>query len=248
MAMKVKEVADLVGISVRTLHYYDEIGLLTPEETTESGYRLYSDENLETLQQILFFKELGFPLKKIKEIINSPSFDRHEALVLQRKMLLEKRKRLDKMIATIEKTIQHMKGEIQMTNKEKFEGFDFSHNPYEQEARELWGDEAVDKANAKLGNMTKEEQEAMSKEMNSIYQKLASLRNGSPESDEAQAAIKEWYDFLNNNFGNYSLEAFKGLGQMYVDDVRFTKNIDQFGEGLAKFMRDAMAVFADKNK
>jgi DNA-binding transcriptional MerR regulator len=248
MAMKVKEVADLVGISVRTLHYYDEIGLLTPEETTESGYRLYSDENLETLQQILFFKELGFPLKKIKEIINSPSFDRHEALVLQQKMLLEKRKRLDKMIATIEKTIQHMKGEIQMTNKEKFEGFDFSHNPYEQEARELWGDEAVDKANAKLGNMTKEEQEAMSKEMNSIYQKLASLRNGSPESDEAQAAIKEWYDFLNNNFGNYSLEAFKGLGQMYVDDERFTKNIDQFGEGLAKFMRDAMAVFADKNK
>jgi DNA-binding transcriptional MerR regulator len=248
MAMKVKEVADLVGISVRTLHYYDEIGLLTPEETTESGYRLYSDENLETLQQILFFKELGFPLKKIKEIINSPSFDRHEALVLQRKMLLEKRKRLDKMIATIEKTIQHMKGEIQMTNKEKFEGFDFSHNPYEQEARELWGDEAVDKANAKLGNMTKEEQEAMTKEMNSIYQKLASLRNGSPESDEAQAAIKEWYDFLNNNFGNYSLEAFKGLGQMYVDDERFTKNIDQFGEGLAKFMRDAMAVFADKNK
>jgi DNA-binding transcriptional MerR regulator len=248
MAMKVKEVADLVGISVRTLHYYDEIGLLTPEETTESGYRLYSDENLETLQQILFFKELGFPLKKIKEIINSPSFDRHEALVLQQKMLLEKRKRLDKMIATIEKTLQHMKGEIQMTNKEKFEGFDFSHNPYEQEARELWGDEAVDKANAKLGNMTKEEQEAMTKEMNSIYQKLASLRNGSPESDEAQAAIKEWYDFLNNNFGNYSLEAFKGLGQMYVDDVRFTKNIDQFGEGLAKFMRDAMAVFADKNK
>jgi DNA-binding transcriptional MerR regulator len=248
MAMKVKEVADLVGISVRTLHYYDEIGLLTPEETTESGYRLYSDENLETLQQILFFKELGFPLKKIKEIINSPSFDRHEALVLQQKMLLEKRKRLDKMIATIEKTLQHMKGEIQMTNKEKFEGFDFSHNPYEQEARELWGDEAVDKANAKLGNMTKEEQEAMTKEMNSIYQKLASLRNGSPESDEAQAAIKEWYDFLNNNFGNYSLEAFKGLGQMYVDDERFTKNIDQFGEGLAKFMRDAMAVFADKNK
>ena len=90
MAMRVKEVADLVGISVRTLHYYDEIGLLTPEKTTESGYRLYTDDDLEKLQQILFFKELGFPLKKIKEIINSPSFDRHEALVLQRKMLLDK--------------------------------------------------------------------------------------------------------------------------------------------------------------
>ncbi|BDG34274.1 MerR family transcriptional regulator [Saccharococcus caldoxylosilyticus] len=248
MAMRVKEVADLVGISVRTLHYYDEIGLLTPEKTTESGYRLYTDDDLEELQQILFFKELGFPLKKIKEIINNPSFDRHKALVLQRKMLLEKRRQLDKMIATIDKTIQHMKGEIQMTNKEKFEGFDFRHNPYEQEARELWGDEAVDKANAKIGSMSKAEQEAMVRAMNSIYKKLAALRHGSPESEEAQAAIKEWYDFLNHNFGNYSLEAFKGLGQMYVDDERFTKNIDQFGEGLAKFMRDAMAVFADQNK
>lgn len=248
MKMRVKEVADLVGISVRTLHHYDEIGLLSPEETTESGYRLYSEENLELLQQILFFKELGFPLKKIKEIINRPSFDRQEALLLQRKMLIEKRRRLDKMIATIDKTIQHMKGEIEMTIKEKFEGFDFSHNPYEQEARERWGDEAVDKANAKIGSMSKEEQAAMVNKMNSIYQKLASLRHGSPESEEAQAAIKEWYDFLNNYFSSYSIEAFKGLGQMYVDDVRFTKNIDQFGEGLAQFMRDAMAVFADKNK
>ncbi|TYP57806.1 TipAS antibiotic-recognition protein [Thermosediminibacter litoriperuensis] len=151
------------------------------------------------------------------------------------------------MLATIDKTIKHMKGEIQMTNKEKFEGFDFSRNPYEQEARELWGDEAVDKANAKIGSISKE-QEAVAKAMNSIYKKLAALRHGSPESEEAQAAIKEWYDFLNNNFGCYSLEAFKGLGQMYVEDERFTKNIEQFGEGLAKFMRDAMAVFADKNK
>jgi DNA-binding transcriptional MerR regulator len=238
--MKVKEVADLVGISVRTLHHYDEIGLLTPNETTESGYRLYSNENLETLQQILFFKELGFPLKKIKEIINSPFFDRQEALELHRKMLLEKRNRLDQMIATIEKTMKHSKGEINMSNEEKFEGFDFSHNPYEQEARERWGDKAVDNANVKFG---KTEQDAM----NSIYRKLASIRHESPESEEAQTAIKEWYDFL-NKIATYSLEAFKGLGQMYIDDERFTKNIDKFGEGLAKFMCDAMAVYADENK
>ncbi|MGG2091398.1 MerR family transcriptional regulator [Bacillus sp. S13(2024)] len=243
MTMKVKEVADLVGISVRTLHHYDEIGLLTPEETTESGYRLYSNNNLETLQQILFFKELGFPLKKIKEIINDPSFNREEALVLHRKMLLEKRSRLDKVIATIDKTIQHSKGEIQMTNKEKFEGFDFSKNPYEQEARERWGNEAVDKANETAANMTREKQE----EYNAIYRKLAALRNDLPESEQAQKTIKEWYDYL-QNFGHYSLDAFKGLGQMYVDDERFTKNIDQFGEGLAEFMRDAMAVYAERNK
>src|SRR5690554_1303147 len=98
MAMKVKEVADLVGISVRTLHHYDEIGLLKPEKTTEAGYRLYSDDNLETLQQILFFRELDFPLKKIKEIIQSPSFDRLEALKLHRKMLLDKQNQLNCMV------------------------------------------------------------------------------------------------------------------------------------------------------
>lgn len=151
------------------------------------------------------------------------------------------------MIATIDKTLRHAKGEIEMTNKERFEGFDFGHNPYEQEARERWGDEAIDKSNAWIESKTKEEKEAMGEEMNAIYRNLAAVRHGSPESEEAQTAIKEWYDFL-NNMGDYSLDAFKGLGQMYVDDERFTKNIDQFGDGLAVFMRDAMAAYADQNK
>ncbi|MGZ9585783.1 MerR family transcriptional regulator [Paenibacillus marinisediminis] len=245
--MKVKEVADLVGISVRTLHHYDEIGLLVPEETTESGYRLYSDDNLELLQQILFFRELGFPLKKIKQIVSSPTFDRQEALLLHREMLLDKRRHLDQMITTIDKTIQHVKGEIQMSNKEKFEGFDFSHNPYEQEARERWGDQAVDESNAKIGKMSKSEQSEFTAAFNELYTKLAALRHGAPEAEASQAVIKEWYDLL-NKMGNYSLDAFKGLGQMYVADERFTKNIDQFGEGLAQFMCDAMAVYADNNR
>jgi predicted trehalose synthase len=159
-------------------------------------------------------------------------------------MLLEKRSQLDKLINTIDKSLKHMKGEIQMTNKEKFEGFDFSQNPYEQEARKLWGDKAVDESNAKVADMSKEAQKAVSE----IYTKLASIRNASPESEEAQAAIKKWYDCLNQNVGTYSLDAFKGLGQMYVDDQRFTKNIDKYGDGLAKFMCDAMGHFADANK
>lgn len=241
--MKVKEVADLTGISVRTLHHYDEIGLLVPDEVTESGYRIYSSENLETLQQILFFKELGFPLKKINEIISSPTFDRKEALELHRKMLLEKRKRLDQMIETVEKTIQHTKGELEMSQKEKFEGFDFSHNPYEEEARKLYGDKAVDEANQKAAGMTQDMQERF----NDLYRRLADVRHTAPDSKEVQEAIGEWYILL-NEFGSYSLDAFKGLGQLYIDDERFTKNIDKFGEGLAVFMRDAMAVYADTRK
>jgi len=245
--MKVKEVADLVGISVRTLHHYDKIGLLVPDYVTETGYRRYSDANLETLQQILFFKELGFSLAKIKEIITSPTFDQLEALQFQREMLLNKQQRLQKMLLLVESTMKHLKGEIEMTNEEKFAGFDFSHNPYEQEARERWGDEAVDRSNKKLAEMTKGEQQAVTKQFEEIYHRIAAIRHLSPASEEAQVAIKEWYHFLNDNFGHhYSLEAFKGLGQMYVDDERFAKNIDKYGEGLAMFMRDAMAVFADK--
>lgn len=241
--MKVKELADLVGISVRTLHHYDEIGLLVPDSVTEAGYRQYSQENIEKLQQILFFKTLDFPLKKIKEIIESPTFERQEALEIQHKMLLSKRQRLNQMIKTIEKSIQYAKGEIEMTNEEKFEGFDFSNNPYEQEARERWGDKAVDAANEKAQTFDKEDEARF----NQLFRDLAAIRHLSAEDPQAQEAIDQWYKFL-NQMGNYSLEAFKGLGQMYIDDVRFTKNIDQFGDGLALFMRDAMAVYAERNE
>ncbi|WP_147803843.1 MerR family transcriptional regulator [Alkalicoccus halolimnae] len=246
--MKIKEVADLVGISVRTLHHYDEIGLLPPEEITESGYRLYSEENIEMLQQILFFKELGFSLKEIKKIISSSSFNRQEALILQRKMLVEKRKRLDKMIVTIDKTIKSGRGEIEMTNEEKFEGINFQDNPYEQEARERWGDSYVDTADKKLRKMSQDEQTDLSERWDMILNKLADLREQPPESREVQETIKEWYEFLNHNFSSYSPDMFYGLGQLYIDDERFTKNIDKHGKGLAEFMSEAMKIFAVNQK
>lgn len=243
--MKVKEVADLVAISVRTLHHYDEIGLLTPDEITEAGYRIYSKENLQDLQQILFFRELGFPLKEIKEIIHDPTFNKEEALQLHRDMLLKKQERLSQLISTIDKTLLNLKGEVDMSDKEKFAGFDFSHNPYEEEARKRWGDNAVDEANAKLQNKSDAGMKKFENTINEIYRKLAEIRHEAPDTKLAQERIHEWYVFL-NTFGSYSKEAFKGLGQMYVEDERFTENIDRFGEGLAEFMRDAMAVYADR--
>ncbi|MDG5471947.1 MerR family transcriptional regulator [Jeotgalibacillus sp. ET6] len=245
MAFKIKEVADLVGISVRTLHHYDEIGLLIPDQLSQTGYRLYSEENLETLQQILFFRELDFPLKKIKEMMNQPDYNRQEALELHRKLLLEKHKRLDQLLFSIDKTILHMKGEIKMSQKEKFEGFDFSHNPYEKEARERWGDEKVDEAKEKTDKLTALEQQNMQNEMEELYRQIASVRHGAADGEEAQKLIHQWYLWL-NKVGNYSLQAFKGLGEMYMNDERFTKNIDQFGEGLSEFLRQSMAVYADR--
>lgn len=241
--MKIKEVAELVGVSVRTLHHYDQIGLLKPDRQAISGYRIYSVENLETLQQILFFRELGFPLKKIKQLLDDPAYDRVQALQAQREMLLKKRKQIDVMMNTIDQTLKHVKGEIEMTNEEKFKGFDFSHNPYEKEARERWGDEAVDQSQMKLANKPIEIEE----KMNKMFAQLAEIRHMDPSSDEAQAAITQWYELL-NEFGTYSVEAFKGLGMMYVEDERFMKNIDQFGEGLARFMNEAINVFTEQNK
>lgn len=241
--LKVKELADLVGISVRTLHYYDEIGLLRPASTTEAGYRLYSNDNLERLQEILFFRELDFSLKEIKEIIESPSYERQKALEMQHQMLLKKKEALNKIIKTLEKTIKHSEGEITMSNEEKFIGFELGKNEYEQEAREKWGDEAVEDANWKIKNMSHYEQE----EFNDIYRNLAAVRHLQPDSAAAQKEIHHWYTYL-NRIGTYSLEAFKGLGEMYVADERFTNNIDQFGQGLATFMCEAMAIYADENK
>ncbi|MCK6078029.1 MerR family transcriptional regulator [Paenibacillus silvae] len=247
MAMKVKEVSELASISVRTLHHYDEIGLLVPDEITAAGYRMYSDANLERLQQILFFKELGFSLKEIKNIIDDPTFSAEEALHMHKLILLEKRQRLDQMIATIDKTVLHLRGEIKMTAKEQFQGFDFSHNPYEKEARERWGDHAVNEANQKLQQQPADKQKELANQMNDIFVRLAALRHTAPDSAAAQAEIKQWYMYL-NQIGNYTPAAFKGLGQMYVEDERFTRNMDQFGEGLAQFMCRAMAVFADSNE
>lgn len=250
MEMKVKEVADLVGVSVRTLHHYDQIGLFSPKKTSESGYRIYREEDLEKLQQILFFKELGFSLKNIKMIINSPSFNQKEALVLQREMLNEKRSKIDKMIETIDKTIKHTMGEIHMTTEERFQGINFKIKLYEQEARMRWGDQPVDKINKNIGEMTRDERQALAQNWDKIFNKLSQVVDFSPDSQEVQTVIKEWYVFLNENFGKYSLEAFYGLGQLYIKDERFKENIDQYGEGLTMLMSEAMKFFSvnQKNK
>ncbi|MBC2185268.1 MerR family transcriptional regulator [Listeria sp. FSL L7-0253] len=246
--MQTKELAELTGVSVRTLHHYDTIGLLVPQKDDWNGYRIYSEKDVDKLQQILFFKELDFPLKKIKQILDDPNFDKEAALDLQRYLLLEKKGRIEAMLATLDQTIKNEKGEITMTNKEKFTGFDFSSNPYEEEAKKLWGDKVVEKANKKVANMTEKEQQSLKESFDAEFRQLASVRNFKPESNEAQQAVAHFFHYLNDTHGNiYSLEAFANLGEMYVADERFTKNIDQFGEGLSAFLKEAMHIYAKNN-
>lgn len=181
-------------------------------------------------------------------MMHNPSFNKKEAFMLQRKMLIEKRNNLDKMIGNIDKTLEHLKGETQYTYKERFENMNMKFSQYEKEARHRWGNQAVDEVSSKLNNLSKEEQIELSDSWDSIFNKLASLRNHSPRSKEVQIVIKQWYVFLNENFHYYSLDAFYGLSQLYIQDERFTKNIDRYGEGLASFMSESMKVFTTFHK
>lgn len=243
--MNIINIARISGVSVRTLHHYDSIGLLKPSRNLENSYREYSDDDVDKLQQILFLKQCGFPLKKIKDLLDSPEFDKFAAYELQRKFLECERDKINEMLITLEKTVRHAKGELIMTNNEKFKGFDFSKNPYEQEARELWGDEVVDKSNEFVKNS---DQQALENIMNDLFIDLNKVKDEKPDSEAAQTAIDRMFKIFNTSFGvTYTLEAFADIGRMYVEDERFTQNIDRYGEGLAEFLSEAMQIYAVNN-
>jgi DNA-binding transcriptional MerR regulator len=194
----------------------------------------------------LFFKECGFSLKEIKGLLADENFDREKAFILQKKYLLQEKKRIETMLETLEKSSRALKGGYSMDEKDRFKGFDLTKNPYEQEARNQWGEETVNASKEHLVNLSKEKKYAMGKEMDALFEKLAGLREEDPSSAKVQKVMEEMYRFFNSSFGyHYSLEAFAGLGQMYVDDERFTKTIDTFGEGLSVFLAKAMGVYAD---
>lgn len=244
--MNTKEVARLSGVSVRALQYYDKIGLLRPKRNPTNSYREYSQSDLDRLQQILFFKECGFPLVSVQKLLSDPSFDREKTFQLQKKYLLRERKRLDTMLATLEKTMESLKGEFTMTQEEKFVGFDFSNNPYEEEARRLWGDEAVSKSNARLEAMSLRERGELANSMEDLFRRLAAVSGHAPDSPEAQSEIAKMYRYFNESFGyHYTLEAFAAIGQLYVSDGRFSENIDKYAKGLAEFLSKAMRIYAD---
>ncbi|MBC1551513.1 MerR family transcriptional regulator [Listeria booriae] len=252
MEYTVQKLAKLAGVSTRTLRYYDEIGILKPARINSSGYRIYGQNEVDRLQQILFYREMNVGLDKIKAILEQPDFDETEALKTHRAQLLDKRKQLDELIRNVEKSIAHSERRITMTNQEKFEGFkqkmiDENEEKYGTEIREKYGDDKINKSNAKLKGMSEAEMERVNRLAETILVELAeAFETGDPAGDKAQEVAAMHKEWLSTYWDTYSKEAHAGLAQMYVDDERFTAYYDKDQPGLAAFLRDAIVIFTSK--
>jgi DNA-binding transcriptional MerR regulator len=249
MEYTVQKLGMLAGVSTRTLRYYDEIGILKPARINSSGYRIYGQAEVDKLQQILFYKELGLHLDKIKDLVNSPSFNAAKALSEHREQLLDKRSQLDRLIANVEMTIASNEGRITMTDKEKFEGFkqkmvEDNEQKYGKEIRKKYGDNAINNSNQKVLNMTQDQHDEVTRLAEELHSVLAeAYKTGDPSSDLAQKAADLHKQWLTYYWSEYSKEAHAGLAQMYVDDKRFTAYYDKEQPGTAEFLRDAIHIF-----
>lgn len=238
----VHEVALLCGISVRTLHYYDQIGLLHPAGTTQAGYRLYGERELARLQQILFFRELDFPLKEIAAILDSPSFDQNRALISHREVLTLKRERLNGLIRLVD---QLLKGETNMSLKE-FDTTEIeqAQRRYAEEAAQRWGGtEAFAQSVKKTDRYGRADWARINAEAKSIFEAFAAQMQSAPDSPAVQQLVGQWREYLTANFYDCTLEILGGLGEMYTADARFAKNLDAYGEGLARFLSEAIRCY-----
>ncbi len=246
VAYTVRKLAEMAGITVRTLHHYDEIGVLSPRTRTAAGYRLYGEADLLRLQQILFFRELGFPLEQIRDIIEDPHFDRVRALERHRAMLELERARLSRLLGTIEKTIAKLtEDNMGITDEELWDGFSQEQiERYKRESREAYGVEVVEESERRAKGMSKGQWQAVKDEGDAVTRGLAALMDRPVDDPEVQALIGRHYRWV-CTFWTPDAEAYKGLGELYTDNPEFTANYDKYAAGLAGFMQEAMRYYAE---
>lgn len=248
----IKEFSMLSGVSPRTLRHYEDLGLLNPSRG-ENGYRIYGDTEVSTLQLILFYKELGFQLSSVKEILTGEDFDMENSLKEQLESLEQKRNQLDGLIENVHNTLKSMRGEIKMTDKDKFEAFKKNlvaenERKYGDEVREMYGEELVNYANNRILGMTKDEHKAieeLSAKLNETLKKATEI--GDPNSDLAKEAVelhRKWMGFFMKD--SDCEEAQIGMSEMYVNDGRFKAYYDNILEGSAEFLRDAVRSYYNK--
>lgn len=249
MEYSVNELSKIAKISTRTLRYYHEIDLLKPKRISSSGYRIYGEEEVDKLQQILLYKSMGFKLEDIKNIINSSSFDIMSALYSHKDELIKRRNEIDLLIENVEKTISYKKGELEMSDKEKFEGFKNNlvkenEKTYGQEIRKKYGSKTIDDSNAKMLGLNEEEFEQFKKlEVNIIEKLKDAMEEGDPSGKKAQEACELHKEWLGYTWNFYTKEAHRSLGEMYVADERFKSYYDKNKEGMAEFFRNALNVY-----
>ncbi len=244
MKIHVRDFAKLTGVSVRTLHYYDEIGLLKPSCVDEhNGYRFYDERCLECMQEILFYRELDFPLKDIQAILSSPDYDKQTALKEQKHLLTLKKERLERLITALDGAL---KGEALTMNVFDNSEFEIQREQYAKEAKEKWGSTAAYKESTeKTKNYSKEKWNEINAGINIVITEFANCKNNGflPDSGEAQTLVKRWQNFITENYYTCTKEILAGLGEMYIADERFRANIDKHGEGIAQFMCEAIRIY-----
>ena len=247
MPYTIKEIADLAGVSTRTIRYYDEVGLLSPSETGNNGYRYYDQENLLLLQQIMFLRELDVPLKEIHLILNQPGFNLLSGLEKHRIALQARAARLSRLIETVNQTIAMLQGESIMSDKDYFEGFD--ETQYEEEAKQRWGHTSqYAESQKKWSSYSNEQKEAIKFEGGEITMRMVGNDPGlSPDDPAVQAAVGDYYAYLNKYFYTCEVEFIRNLADMWVQDPRFAINYERIREGGAEFVRQAVHIFCDRN-
>ena len=252
MEYTIQQLAQLSGVTRRTLRHYDQIGLLEPQRDAHSGYRMYGPMQVNRLQQILFYRALGFPLEQIRQTLDDPAFDTQKALEENLCRLHTQRNRLDSLIENAQRTLQAMKGENTMTDKEKFDGFKQNlvaenEAQYGTEIRQKYGEDTINASNAKLMNLTPAQYaqfEQVGQQLNDTLQDAA--KKGDPKSAQAKALAalhKQWLSFT---WPNYSAQAHRGLIEMYVADERFRAYYDEICPGGAQFLHDAVCHWLDQ--
>lgn len=243
------DLANLAGVSIRTLRYYDKIGLLKPSVRAESRYRYYGEDELLQLQQILFYKELDFSLKEIQAILDDPDFDIVRALKNHKTEQKKRKNRIDKLLVTIDKTISKLEEGIMLKHEELYEGLPKEKaEAWRNEAIEKWGEDTVEQSETSLRKLSKEEFQKLKNNFATNIEKLASMQKEDPESEEVQTEIAKHYDFISTFWGcKPEPEAYIGLGQLYVNDNRYTKVAGEPNSEFGEFMSRAMSYFVDAN-
>ncbi len=242
----VKQLSKIAGITPRTLHYYDEIGLLKPSRVGDNGYRYYADEALLRLQQILLFRELDLPLENIKEILGRRDFDVLNALENHKVELQHRIQQMQRLIKTVDSTISHLKGELDMSPKQLFEVFtDEQQAEFEKEAMQKYDPEIVKASNKRWKSWTAAQKKQIGDEGNAIYEDIVKAMPKGPASPEVQACVERWRKHM-ENFWSPNDQQLLGLANLYNDDPRFKANFDKVHPDLADFVLKAVKVYVEK--